>query len=300
MGGRTDDSGVQRARGHDVARILRRPRHLGECVTPRRRRPDHREVGHTLERGLALEPALDPLAGGQLGVGHVLAGVRAGHDDAVLHLEVGDVHLQPLRGHLGQHGARLGGGRAQHGSERPDAERAERPAVERAEIGVAQDHVHAVERHVQLFRRELRQRCDDPLPHLDLADQDGHAPVRADVQERVEVRRRLLHPGRIPLGLHHLRGRLDPEHHQQPDAREGRKLAPVHRGDESPALGDDHLIEIGPHEAPPAAAWTAAMMRTCAPQRHRCPSRPSTICARVGLGLALSRACAPMTIPDVQ
>src|SRR5512135_2565657 len=50
-----------------------------------RRRTDDCEVGDALDRGLALEPALDPLAGGQLTVGHVLGRVLARHDHAVFH-----------------------------------------------------------------------------------------------------------------------------------------------------------------------------------------------------------------------
>ena len=147
------------------------------------------------------------------------------------------------------------------------------------------------ERHVQLLGRELRERRHGALPHLHLAQEHRHAPVRADVDERVEVRARPLDPRGIPDRAEHALRRREREDHEQPRARELQEVAAVDRVDESPALGNDHLIVALAHFPPPDvaacdAASIASMIPAWAPHRHRCAFHPlhDFLTRRLGVG----------------
>jgi hypothetical protein len=55
------------------------------------------------------------------------------------------------------------------------------------ESRVAHDHVHRLERDVELLGQHHGQRGDDALAHLDLTGETGHPAVRADLEIGVGV-----------------------------------------------------------------------------------------------------------------
>ncbi len=275
---RPQDPRVQRAAGHDdVARELRLAGHLVGAVTPPDRLADDRVGGDRLERRLSLRLALDPLAGGQLAVGHRALRVVRVADQARLHPEPIHRHLHALGRHLQEHRPRVGGCLPHDRAELANAERPERAHVPRAQVRVAHDDVHRRQRHVELLGEQHRERGDDTLAHLDLADQAGDLAVGGDVQVGVDVGRIALASRRKTGGLLAGGERIDGDEHQQAGGRQLDELAPVH-GEGCRTVDDQLLVTVevgvdGLHRAPPfiapAAASTALTMRTCAPHRHR-------------------------------
>ena len=306
VGRRAQDARVQRAGRHDVAGVLRLAGDLLHRVAARRRRAHDREVRDLLERRPAVETPLDARARGQLAVAHALRAIGPGHDHAVAPLEVAGGHLQPLGGHLHQDCPRLGGGRAQHGAELPDAQRPERAHVPRTQVGVAHDDVHGHQRDVQLLGGELGQRRHRALPHLDLADEARDTAVGTDVQVGVQVGGIALAARGKPGWLLPADKRLDREDHEQARRGQLQEAAPVDGLDKSPAGWQLDGVVWPDHRAPPAIAMAVAAVsmacttRTCAPHRQRWSSICRTMSARVGLGFLSSNAYAPRIMPGVQ
>ena len=144
--------------------------------------------------------AVDALALDQLAIADLPGRIALDRDHAGFHLEPVRRDLEALAGHLQQHGPGLGGGPAQHRPELPDAQRAARAAVPGAEVGVAHEHVHPLQGHVQFLRRQHGQGGHVALAHLHLAHGAAHPAVRADVQVGVEVQGVARGAGRDQLG----------------------------------------------------------------------------------------------------
>ncbi len=96
-------------------------------------------------------------------------------------------HPELLRREAREDASPLGRRGAQRRAEHAGGERAESPHVPRAAVGVAHHHVDRRERHAELVGRHLGLRSHDALAHLDLAGEDGDAPVGADQQIGVQI-----------------------------------------------------------------------------------------------------------------
>ena len=63
-----------------------------------------------------------------------------------------------------------------------------RPAFVRRDLRIRQNHTNAIQRHIQLFRRDLRQRRRDTLPQFDFATVDADAAVFVERDPVVDKR----------------------------------------------------------------------------------------------------------------
>ncbi len=280
---RTQNGRVQQPGQHHVAGVFRPSGHLVQPVLAPRRRADHLE-SRRLHRHIRQVP-LDAPALHQLRIGDRVRCVARIANRPRLRAQPLHRHVQPLRRHREQH--RLGL-RSRPPHRRPEQRRAhgsERAHVVRAQVGIAQHHVDAFERHVQFLGQRHRQFRHRALSQFHLAGQAGHPAVRADLQIGVQVRRPAL-PRRQPRRLLRRR-RVRAEEHEQPGAR-GQKFAPLH------GARRRRFRRFAGHHAPAfgacAASWMASRMRPCAPQRHRLSSMCRTICSRVGCGVRRSSA----------
>ena len=184
--------------------------------------PHYRIRLHRLHRDL-FQVTLDALALDQLPVGDLFARRRGIRHHPSLHLQPICRHSEPLRRQLQQHRARLRSRRAQRRAQYRDVHRSEGAHVIRAEIGIAEHHIHRAVSHIQLFRQNLRQHGAAALAQLDLAGEAGDTPVGADAQVGIEVGRPGLPRGQPPrlllVGTHPLHS----EENEQPRTRQGEK-----------------------------------------------------------------------------
>ncbi len=187
MGRRPQDGRVEHSRQADVAGELGLARDLGPGVRARDRLPGYGVGGPGLDGGLAVRTDLDAPAADELGVGRPAGRFLGDADGAVPGLQGLFGRPQPGRGQLDQDAAGLGRRLAQGRPEVLGAARAERARVVRAEVRVAHDHVHGLERDVELLGQHHGQGGHDALAHLDLAGEAGHPAVRADREVGVEV-----------------------------------------------------------------------------------------------------------------
>ena len=241
---RAQEARVEHAGPADVAGVLRGPGDLGDRVEALGGAAHHGELGDLAQHRDVVDGAQDPPPLGELAEGDP-PGAIAGHRNHAVHNGEGSaLHAELLGREAQHHGARLGRGGAQGGAKHARRQRPERAHVVRAAIGVAHDHVDRLEGDAQLLGDHLGLRGHHPLPHLDLAGEDGDPPVLADPEIRVEVLRvdpaaLLAEEGRWAEGDH--------DHHATAHGLD--ELAPVDAGPRG-------------HEAPPSSPATASMAAT--------------------------------------
>ena len=187
VGRRPEDRGVEHAGQPDVAGESGLARDLGPGVGAQRRLAGDAVLGVVLDGGLVLQADLDLAPADELGVRRLFGRVLRVVDGAVLGEEgvLGDAEARG--GQLEEDAAGFGRRLPQGRPEVLGAARAEGARVVGAEVRVAHDHVHRVERDVELLGQHHGQRGDDALAHLDLAGEAGDAAVGTDLEIGVGV-----------------------------------------------------------------------------------------------------------------
>ena len=165
----------------------RTARELCAHVDPRRGLADDAVGLGRLRRRLARDLALEGASALELAVADRARGPSRAHD-AALDLELGERSAQPLGGGL-QHdlpGLRRSDphGIAAHLHRRAPGGH----SFVRTIAGVRPVHLHLVEAHVELLRRNPRDRALDPLPDLHLSGRHDHGPVALDADPGVQIR----------------------------------------------------------------------------------------------------------------
>src|SRR4030042_597375 len=117
----------------------------------------------------------------------------------------------------------LTGGRA----ELLDRPRAECPHVPRTEGGVAHDHIHPVEGHIELLGEDLGKGRLGALAHFDFARKPGHFSVLRDPEVGIEVGGIFPTAGPL-LRFKPVRGLADSEKHEHAAAGQLHELPALH------------------------------------------------------------------------
>jgi hypothetical protein len=267
VGGRPQDLCMQHAGQLDVAGELGLAGDLLPGVPAGERFADEFELRRFLDDGSGHVP-LDPLPLGQRRVGHPALRIGLHEDGAIGRGQPLHRFLELLRGQLQQHPPPFRAGGPQRRSEEPRGHGAERAHVPRAEVGVAHDHVDALQRDVQLVGQFLGQGGDGALAHLDLAGEAGDPAVLADPQEGVEVGGQL-RPGGPSGGLLPQED-IVPEGHRHQDPAAGfEEVAPVQRG----VQGETLFLEPLAFFIILSIAWVAHVI-SLRPSRRRLPGWP--------------------------
>ena len=294
---RTDHAAVRHARHLDVgAEVLLRV-DLGRDVLAGDRLADDLVVLRVLRLRLAgsieriahllvpVELDVEVAPADQLGIGRLLRRIGLGVHDAVADGERLRRQAELGGRHLDEHAPRLGGGHAHLLAAVLDAGRARGAALVHAGGGVAHDHGHGLERHVELLRHDLADGDEQALAHVHLAEEGGDGAVGIDGDvggELVGSERRLrpLRQGTLREGL------ADAEYGVEPDRRADRDHQRA-AGLEQRTAGELRGFFVSGHRRLPQpiisdARLTARMMPICVPQRHLRPVSASLISASVG------------------
>ena len=190
-------------------------------------------IGRVLGSGGLADCPVEAAAADQLGVRDFLRRIVGHAHEAVGHGEVIDPDAQSRGGETEQGLSRLGGGLADRRPAELERLAANGVALVRRPAGVALDDGDALGSDVELLRDDLRERRLNAGTQLDLAAEQGHAPVAADGQPGIDLVEREVRCGsrrRGGLGAQ-LDGQAEGDDEgaggrQEPPSREGRRHRP--------------------------------------------------------------------------
>ncbi len=154
---RPQHAGVEHVGQTDVASVFRPARHFVERIPAQERFADDLELRRGLEVRLHRHVALDLLSLGQLAVSYFPRQIPRIAHDAVLHHELCDGDEQGGSRHVQQHGPRFCRRRPPDVAKHPRGHGTPGPLVERAQIGVAHDHVDVIDRDIKVLGEHLGQ-----------------------------------------------------------------------------------------------------------------------------------------------
>ena len=300
---RTYHAAVQHAGHAHVVHVGQIAAHLAGNVHARHRGADHGVIGGRFGGRFVVEVQDLMAAFDECAISQAVLRVGNGTHHTALQLQSVDCHAQLLRRLCQQPLARLRCCSAQRPGMNLDGCAGNGGALVGRACGVAQHHVHLSQRHIELFGHDLRQRGADASAQVHMAIECGGAAVVPHGQQN-------FHPlGRVTrhqrgLSLDGWRGGRGVAHHQQHAlrgvkiiARERRVRAQCRRA----GRRGQERVGWGGHgwasRISTAARWTARMICTCVPQRHRLPESSRRIAVSSGSGLRSSRATAIITMP---
>ena len=182
----THDPRVQHSRQFHVVHE-RRTRELARDIAARSAAPDHRVARYGFGRHGSGCGACKADRRGEVPIGSPQVGAR--HcEDAVLLAEFARLDLEAPRGFLQEKMAHFGAREPHRRAADLDRLAARRVPLVRRAARVAGDDGQLVQRHAELFGRDLRDRGDDALPQLDLAAEHGNGFVRFEAHPLLQAR----------------------------------------------------------------------------------------------------------------
>src|SRR5260221_1328393 len=208
------------------------------------------------------------------------------NDRATPDLQLFRADAKPTRRRGEKNATRLGAGRANSASALLDRLAAKSVLLIWSLRRVGGNDADLVESDIELLRRDLRQRGQDPLPEFGLAGEDRHRPIRLQTDPTFQ----------LPIVA-------------QAERHICRHLAKYRRGWQR--KGRKHHTERlrdmpagKPHDAhrtgSMATLRTALTIRLWVPQRQSWSASASLISSSLGFGLRSSRALAAMIMPFEQ
>jgi hypothetical protein len=186
---------VQHAGHADILHVGEASGHLVRDVLAPGRLADHGEFRRLLERRLGIAGKTETPVTDQRGVAHLAGRIGAQADRAVCRLDTVEGSLEPVGAELQQCLARGRGGAADLHAAGLDALAAAGRSLIGGQGGVAGNDIDAIEGYAELLRRHLAQRRRQALSEVDLAAEQRHPAISADLDEAVD-RARNQRPGR--------------------------------------------------------------------------------------------------------
>ena len=183
--GRAQDGSVEQTRQDDVAGIFGLAGDFVGTILAGLRNTNQVESGGFHRH--VFDVPLDAFSFEQLAISDGVGRRTRFADDAGLHAQPIDWHLQAFRRHLEQYGFGLRPGPANGRPEQGRGHGPERSHVVWAEAGIAQHHVYRVESDIQLLGERLGHLGHHTLAQFHLAYQARHPTVGRDLQKGVEI-----------------------------------------------------------------------------------------------------------------
>ena len=290
---RPHNTAVQHARHTHVVHKSQRTGGLGRYVDARRAGAHDAVVLGGFQRRIQRQRKFHMLLRHQRPVGHRPVVAAEHRHQAITDRQQRPVHLQHAGSTLHQPGARLGRRSTQGHGMNLYRRTGNGRALVGCAGGIAQHHVDAGQRDIELFRDDLAERRADTGPQVHMAVQGRHTAVVPDSQqdfnpfERIAAHQRGLAGSRRRRGRRLARDQQDAAGCMKVGACEGGVGAARH---DLPACAEPGRMSW-------AARLTALRISRWVPQRHRLPDNARRISSSVGSGLRASSATVIMIMP---